>query len=310
MPTTDHLASWNDTAATEAIVGFVQRAADEGGPGFIAPEERIAVFDNDGTLWSEKPMPIQLAFTLERFVAMAEADPSLGERQPFKAAVEGDVAWLQEVMTRHYAGDDSLVKVLMGGILQAFAGMTVEDVIDTSARFVHGTPHPTLARPYAACAFLPMIELLRYLEAHGFTTFIASAGDRDFMRAIGDDVYGIPPERIIGSSNALAWSGDEDGGALTYLAQPDVFDDGPTKPVRIWSRTGRRPTFAAGNSNGDIPMLQWTRTDRPVLRLLVDHDDAEREFAYRTGAEDALAQAAREGWTVVSVKDDWNAVHV
>ena len=171
-----------------------------------------------------------------------------------------------------------------------------------------GRDHPTLGRPYSACAYLPMLELLRHLEANGFTTLIASGGDRDFMRSIGEELYGIPPERVVGSSNALAWHDDEAGGAITYLAQPDVFDDGPTKPVRIWSRTGRRPLLAAGNSNGDVPMLAWAGGERPALRLLIDHDDAEREFDYATGAEDALARARADEWTVVSIRRDWSAV--
>ena len=146
-----------------------------------------------------------------------------------------------------------------------------------------------------------MVELLRYLEANGFTTFIASGGDRDFMRPFADDIYGIPPERVIGSSNALRY--DDEAGTLAYLAEPDVFDDGPVKPVRIWSRTGRRPIVAGGNSNGDVPMLRFAGGPDPALRLLVLHDDAEREFDYTTGAETALERAADEGWTVISMKD-------
>jgi hypothetical protein len=154
-----------------------------------------------------------------------------------------------------------------------------------------------------------MVELLRYLEGHGFTCFIASGGSRDFMRAITGEIYDIPPERVVGSSNGLQYVDDEHGGSLEYLAEPDVFDDGPAKPVRIWSRIGRRPLLAGGNSNGDIPMLAWAGgSDRPALRLLVLHDDAEREFDYVRGAEKALARAKAEGWTVVSVKEDWATV--
>ena len=154
-----------------------------------------------------------------------------------------------------------------------------------------------------------MVELLRYLEGHGFTCFIASGGSRDFMRAITGEIYEIPPERVVGSSNGLQYSDDEHGGSLSYLAQPDVFDDGPTKPVRIWSRIGRRPVVAAGNSNGDVPMLRFAGgKERAALRLLVLHDDAEREFDYVKGAEQALEQAKSDGWTVVSVKNDWATV--
>jgi phosphoserine phosphatase len=303
------LPSWNDTATRAAIVDFVERVTDESGPGFVAPQDRIAAFDNDGTLWVEKPMPIQLGFILQRLAAMAETDPSLRERQPWKAAHEHDVSWLADTMIQHYAGDDSRVKVLLAGILAAFAGVTVDDYISDAAAFVHGTRHPTLDRPYSTCAYLPMVELLQYLEANGFTTLIASGGDRDFMRAIAHDVYGIGPERVVGSSSALSWLEDERGGTITYLAEPDVFDDGPVKPIRIWSRTGRRPILAGGNSNGDIPMLRWTGGDKPALRLLINHDDAEREFHYTAGAEAALERARTDGWTTVSIRESWARVY-
>jgi phosphoserine phosphatase len=297
------LASWNDTPTTEAIVAFTEKAAQD-----VPPEERIAVFDNDGTLWSEKPMPVELVFILQRLAAMAEQDESLRGRQPWQAAYEKDDAWLGGVIDKHYAGDDSDVKILMGGILAAFAGMSVDEYGQAAEAFVDQA-HPTLGRPYRACGFQPMVELLRYLEGHGFTTLIASGGNRDFMRGFAFDVYGIPPERIIGSSNELAYVDDDHGGAVVYRDTPDVFDDGPAKPVRIWSRIGRRPLLAGGNSNGDVPMLRFAGgKGRPALRLLVSHDDAEREFDYVKGAEKALDQAKADGWRVVSVKDDWAAV--
>jgi hypothetical protein len=198
---------------------------------------------------------------------------------------------------------------LLVGILKAFAGVTVDDYVAQAHAFVTGTRHPTLGRPFSGCAYVPMLELLRYLEANGFSTLIASGGDRDFMRAISREVYAIPWERVIGSSNALSWVEDEHGGSISYLAEPDVFDDGPVKPIRIWSRLGRRPLVACGNSNGDVPMLAWAGgPKRSALRLLLLHDDAEREFDYTTGSEQALDRARAEGWTVVSVKDDWARV--
>ena len=298
------LPSWNDTGATQAIVEFVETAARE-----IPPEERVAVFDNDGTLWCEKPMPIELGFILQRLAAMAEQDESLRTRQPWKAAHERDYAWLGNVITKHYAGDDSDVKVLMGGILQAFAGWSVEEYAAAADAYLHDGTHPTLARPLVGCGYGPMRELLAYLEANGFTSYIASGGDRDFMRPITQEMYGIPPERVIGSSNGLRYQDDEHGGTVVYLAEPDFFDDGPVKPVRIWSRIGQRPLVAVGNSNGDVEMLQFAgRASRPALRLLVLHDDAAREFDYTSGAERALEQAGQQGWTVVSVKDDWSRV--
>ena len=281
------LASWNDTPTRAAIEAFVTDA----------PEPRVAVFDNDGTLWCEKPMPIQLDFILRRWTAMAEDDAALRTRQPYKAAYERDFGWLGAAMDKHYHGDNDDLKLIMGGVNEAFEGMSVDDYAASVAGFFAEAQHPKLKRSYRECAFVPMVELLRYLEANGFTTFIASGGDRDFMRAISTDLYGIPPERVIGSSYGLSWSDDA---GLVYKGGIEVFDDGPAKPVRIWSRVGRRPSVGGGNSNGDIPMLRFTTG----LRLLVVHDDAEREFATTVGAEDALEQ----GFTTISVKDDWATV--
>lgn len=301
---TEALASWNDTATRRAIIRFVEATTRD-----VPPEERIAVFDNDGTLWCEKPMPVEIGFIFRRLAAMVEEDASLRDRQPWKAAHEEDHAWLGGVMTKHYLGDDSQVKVLMGGILRAFAGMTVDEYGAAANAFVREAAHPTLGRPFQACGFVPMVELLRYLEASGFTTLIASGGNRDFMRGFAQEVYGIPPERVIGSSSELSWQEDDGGGSIAYLAQPDVFDDGPAKPIRIWSRLGRRPIVAGGNSNGDVPMLAWAGgKDRPALRLLVLHDDAEREFDYTAGAEASLERARAQGWTIVSMNDDWASV--
>jgi phosphoserine phosphatase len=303
------LPSWNDGPTKQAIVDFVERVTREGGAEYIAPAERVAVFDNDGTLWCEKPMPVELGFILERLAEMAEQDESLRERQPWKAAYEKDYAWLGDVIVKHYHGDDSDVKVLMGGILQAFAGMNVETYAAAADAFLRRAQHPTLGRGLYECGYLPMVELLRFLESNGFATFIASGGDRDFMRPITHEIYGIPAEHVVGSSTALRYEDDEHGGTVVYQAEMDVFDDGPTKPVRIWSRIGRRPLVAVGNSNGDVEMLQFAGSAaRPGLRLLVLHDDAEREFDYVAGAERALEQAAARDWTVVSIKNDWSTV--
>ena len=303
------LSSWRDGPATKEIVDFVARACGEHGSKPVPVEERLAVFDNDGTLWCEKPMPIQLDFILRRLVEMAEADSALRERQPWKAAHERDYGWLGAVMAEHYAGDDSNAKLLAAGVLAAFDGISVEDFEALAAEFLRGAQHPTLGRGYLACAYAPMIELLAYLAANGFTNYIASGGGRDFMRPISQEVYGIPRQRVIGSTAALAYTSDERGGTITHKAEADYLDDGPQKPIRIWSRVGRRPLLAAGNSNGDVPMLHFTQHhDKPSLRLLVLHDDAEREFAYTTGAEQALDQAASDGWTVISIKNDWATV--
>src|SRR3954452_1093127 len=293
------LTSWRDGAAKQAIASFVEQART------LPPEERVAVFDNDGTLWCEQPMPIQLDFILRRLGEVAEADETLRERQPWKAVHERDRAWLGGLMAKHYAGDDTDVMTFAGGVLAAYDGLSVEDFDAQAEAFLRGTQHPTLGRGYLECAYAPMCELLAFLEANGFTNYIASGGGRDFMRPITGDVYGIPRERVIGSSPELSYA----GGTLTHTAHPDFFDDGDQKPIGIWNRAGRRPLMAGGNSNGDVPMLEFAgQPDKPFLRLLVLHDDGEREFAYTTGAERALERAATEGWTVVSMKDDWSTV--
>jgi phosphoserine phosphatase len=308
-PTGDPLPSWQEGATKQAIQEFVQRVTTERSPDFVPPPERVAVFDNDGTLWCEKPMPIQLDFILRRLVVMADQDPTLRTRQPWQAAYTRDYGWLGEVITKHYHGDDSELPVLAAGVLQAFAGITVEDFEAHADRFLRNTQHPTLGRAYLACSYRPMVELLDYLDAAGFRNYIASGGGRDFMRPISQELYGVPRQRVIGSSTSLAYQPGEGGGRLVHKPEVDVLDDGPEKPVRIWSRVGRRPLLAAGNSNGDIPMLAFAeQPDRPCLRLLVLHDDRDREFDYTAGAEQALQLASSNGWTVASIRDDWATV--
>jgi hypothetical protein len=307
MPT--QLESWNNTATRQAIVNFVSAVSDPASKEFVPPAERIATFDNDGTLWCEKPLPIQLDFILRRWVEMVQENPALGDQQPWNAAVEKDYAWLGNVITKHYAGDDSDLPALINGLVGAFAGLTTEDYAERAAEFLRTQSHPSLKRLYRACGYAPMIELLHYLEANGFTNYIVSGGGRDFMRPITPEMYGIPPERVVGSSVQLGFRANGDGGDVLTQSQINVLDDGPAKPASIWSRMGKRPILAAGNSNGDIPMLQFAnRPPRRALRLLVWHDDAAREFEYAAGAEKSLELARQYGWTVVSMKDDWKTV--
>jgi phosphoglycolate phosphatase-like HAD superfamily hydrolase len=299
------LATWNDTPSRAAVLDFVERVSAEG----IPPEERIAVFDNDGTLWCEKPLPIQADFILRRLFEMAEVDPELRDRQPWKAAYERDYGWLGAVLTEHYAGDDTKAHTLMAGVVAAHSGISVDDFELQADSFLRTVRHPTLERGYLECAYAPMVELLEYLEANGFSNFIASGGGRDFMRPISQELYGIPRDRVIGSATAFKYMHDAGGGTIMRKPEADYLDDGPQKPIRIWSRIGRRPILAAGNSNGDIPMLDFTQhADKPFLRLLVLHDDAEREFAYTAGSENSLERAQSENWTVVSVANDWSTV--
>lgn len=293
------LESWNDGPTKSAIVDFVGRITTAG-PDFVAPQARIAVFDNDGTLWCEKPAYIQLDFLVRRIAEKAAADPALADNQPYTAAAAGDLAWFGDAVTKHYNGDDSDLKILAGAVLSAYQGLTLEEHAQRVADFFAQAQHPLLHRPYTTCGYVPMVELLRYLESAGFTCYIVSGGGRDFMRPVTGAMYGIPPERVVGSSVSVQYR----GGDLYTTAEPEFLSDGPIKPARIWSRTGRRPIFAAGNSNGDIEMLQYTRG----LRLLVRHDDAEREFDYLAGAEKALELADQQSWTVASIRNDWAAV--
>lgn len=294
------LDSWNDGPTKSAIVDFVGRAVAE-----VEPPARVAVFDNDGTLWCEKPAYIQLDFLVRRMADQGAADRSLRDKPPYKAAVEGDLGWFGDVVTKHYQGDDSQLKVLAGAILSAHSDITVEEHAERVRAFFAEAVHPTLGRPYTACGYQPMVELLRYLEDNGFTTLIASGGGRDFMRPVTMGMYGVPPERVIGSSVGLEFR----GGNLYTTAKAEFLDDGPVKPARIWGRTGRRPIFVAGNSNGDIEMLQYAAAGPgPSLGMLVLHDDDEREFDYTAGAEKALELAGMSGWTVASIRKDWARV--
>lgn len=298
------LDSWKDGPTKAAIVDFVALVTAPG-ESYVAPEERIAVFDNDGTLWCEKPAYVQLDFLVRRLAQQVAEDPSLAERQPYRAAAAGDLQWFGAAVTKHYEGDDSDLKVLAAGILSANAAISTEEHAERVRTFFADIRHPTLDRPYTATGYPPMVELLRYLEAHGFTNYIVSGGGRDFMRPVTGPMYGIPPERVIGSSVGLIYQ----DGRLFTTAQAEFLDDGPIKPVRIWSRTGRRPIFAAGNSNGDIEMLEYTTSGvLPSLALLVKHDDAAREFDYAAGAEKALELAAARKWSVASMRDDWTHV--
>jgi hypothetical protein len=254
-------------------------------------------------------MPIELGFILQRLAHMANETAPLRERQPWKAAYTQDFSWLGAAVTKHYDGDDGDIRILIGGIIKAFEGMDVEAYQRSASAFLHQALHPTLKRPLPDCGYAPMIELLRYLEEHEFTTYIASGGDRDFMRVVTQEMYGVPAERVIGSSNSLCYTEIDGRSTVAYLGKPDVFDDGPAKPVRIWGRIGRRPILSVGNSNGDIQMFRFTgKPGGPALRVLLLHDDLQRDADYTTGAERALQLAREEHWAVVSVRKDWSRV--
>ena len=296
------LPSWNEGAAKTAIVEFVEQTLVKPVP----IEERVAVFDADGTLWCEQPVPVEADFILRRLAVMAKADPTLRDRQPWKAAYEQDNSWLGQVITEHYAGNDTKAQTLLDGVGAAFAGMAVDDFEVNADSFLRSGRHPTLGRAYLETAYVPMVELLGYLAANGFSNHIVSGSGADFIRPVTGELFGISRERVIGSSTVLEFTSSDKGGTITRKAQLGFLDDGPQKPIQIWNRAGRRPLVAGGNSNGDLPMLEFTQhQDKPSLRLLLLHDDPEREFAYTSGAEEALARAHVSGWTVVSMKDDF-----
>ena len=310
---TDPLASWNDGAARSAILDFVSKATAADGPAFVPPAARIATFDNDGTLWLEKPMYIQLQHGLRAIAKLAAEQPELCERQPFKAVCEHDMAWFHKVEADYAKGDPSGILTLATGVTQAFEGLTVDEFEADALEFLSNAQDERFKKPYKQLIYQPMVELIHYLQGNGFQVFLTSGGGRDFMRAVCEEIYGVPRAMAIGSSVTFRYAEDAQGVAQVMrtreIEQP--VDDGPGKPLHIHRATGRRPVLAAGNSDGDIHMLKYAAGHSGLaLSLLVHHDDAEREYAYDGGAEKALRLATDEGWIVVSMKDDWKSIWV
>jgi len=286
----DHvpLSSWNDGTAKTAILDYIE-SVTQPGSSYVPPAERIATFDNDGTLWCEKPQYVQAEMIFRRWKAMAEADPAKAKQQPYKAVVENDRAWFASITE---SSTD-----LLKGLAEAYDGYTVEAFEDAVHEFFATATHPTFDAPYPKLGYRPMRELLDLLDAHEFLVFICSGGGRDFIRPISEQMYGIPRERVIGTAAAVEY---RNGDLFHTSSLERPIDDGAGKPEHIWMRTGRKPLFACGNANGDVPMLETAR-----FSLLIHHDDAEREFAYDKGAEKALTEANTRGWTVVSMRDDF-----
>jgi phosphoserine phosphatase len=304
------IPSWNATSTRQKILDFINSVTDSSKPSYVPPQERIAVFDNDGTLWCEKPMYIQLDFLLRKLAVQAKDDALLRSKQPWKSAWEKDFSWLGNAITKHYQGEDSDLKILLGGILTLSEGQAVEQIEADAREFIESASHPTLGLRYRDCIYHPMVELLQYLEANGFTNYIVSGGGRDFMRGFAHDLYGIPRERVIGSTVAYRYiAGEDDQDAIVQRAELDIIDDGPGKPVQIWNIIGRRPIIAAGNSNGDLQMMNFAGGPaQSALRLLVIHDDDQREFDYQAGAEKVIESAQSNDWATISIKRDWNRV--
>jgi hypothetical protein len=301
---TDPLPSWNDGAVKKAITGFVAKVTTEGGSDFVPQAERIAVFDNDGTLWSEQPMYVQLAFVFDRVKALAPQHPEWKQKQPFKAVLEGDMKTLGA------SGEEGLMELLMA----THAGMTTDEFASTVKEWLATARHPKTKRLYTEMVFQPMIELLAYMRANGFKTFIVSGGGVEFMRFFSEQVYGIPPEQVIGSSIKMKYEVRDGKPVIVRLPQIGFIDDKEGKPVGIEQYIGRRPIAAFGNSDGDFQMLEWTMAGAgPRFALLVHHDDADREVAYDRHSSvgelsRGLDEAAKRGWVVVSMKNDWKQI--
>ena len=300
----DPLPSWNEGVAKRAITDFVARVTWQGGPDFVPPDERIATFDNDGTLWVEHPMYVQLAFALDRVKALAPMHPEWKDKQPFKAVLEGDMKTLGA------SGEHDMAELVMA----THAGMTTEEFRKIVTDWLATARHPWFKRPYTELSYQPMIELLAYLRANGFKTFIVSGGGVEFMRPWTERVYGVPPEQVIGSSIETKFQMRDGRPELFRLPEVNFVDDGAGKPVGINEFIGRRPIAAFGNSDGDLQMLQWTTMSGGVrLGVLIHHTDADREYAYDRDTsfgrlDKALDAAAMNHWVVVDMKNDWKRI--
>jgi len=301
----DPLPSWNDGQVKRSITDFVSRVTTQGSPDFVAPELRIATFDNDGTLWCEQPVYFQFAFAMDRLKELAPKHPAWKKQQPFKAVLENDPKALAD------AGKKGLLQI----IEVTHSGMTVEEFTKTVLDWTATARHPRFKRPYTQLIYQPMLELLTYLRANGFQTFIVSGGGIEFMRPWTEKIYGIPPQQVVGSSGVTKFEIKPDGSAsLIKVPKIEFIDDGPGKPVGINRFIGRYPIFAFGNSDGDLQMLQWTAA-HPGLRFMgiVHHTDAEREYAYDRNShigklDKAWDEGVKRGWTIVDMKRDWNRI--
>lgn len=301
---TDPLPSWNEGATKQSIIKFVEEVTTPGGPGFVAPADRVATFDNDGTLWVEHPFYTQLVFALDRVKALAPEHPEWKEQQPFKAVLEGDIKTV-------LAGGD---KALLALVMASHAGMSTADFEQIVTTWIASAKDPRWNRPYTDLIYQPMLEVLRYLRANGFRTFIVSGGGIEFMRPWTDRVYGIPPNQVVGSSIKTKWEWRDGDPVLLRLPELNFNDDKSGKPIGINQHIGQRPIAAFGNSDGDLEMLQWATTGkRPGFALIVHHTDAVREYAYGPNTkvghlEKALVAAKANGWTVANMKTDWKVI--
>jgi len=304
-PATEPLPSWNDGPSKTAIMEFVARVTDESHADYVPPAERIATFDNDGTLWSEQPLYFQLAFAIDRVKAMAPEHPEWKTTQPVQAVLEDD----HEALAK--SGTEGLLKL----VLATHAGMTTEEFAKVARDWLAEARHPRFKRPYNELIYQPMLEVLDYLRANGFKTYIVSGGGIDFLRTFSEDAYAIPPEQTIGSSIATKLEMRASGPVIVRLPKMDFIDDKEGKPVAIHKFIGRRPIAAFGNSDGDLQMLQWTAAgDGARFCLIVHHTDAKREWAYDREShigrlDKALGEAAERKWTVVDMAKEWATIY-
>jgi phosphoglycolate phosphatase-like HAD superfamily hydrolase len=301
--TADPLPSWNDNNVKRSILDFVTRVSTEGGGEFVPPVERIAVFDNDGTLWCEQPTFFQALFAFDRIRQLAPQHPEWKTREPFASVLRGDEK------SALAGGMHAIVEMAMA----SHAGTTTEEFAAIVTDWIATARHPKTGKLYTEMVYQPMLELLAYLCANGFKTFIVSAGGIEFMRVFSERIYGVPPEQVIGTSIRTKFELRNGEPVLVRLPEINFIDDGEGKPVGIQMHIGRRPLAAFGNADGDLQMLQWTAGGPGRrLMLLVDHTDAEREFIYRVSPmgrlELALDEAHQRGWTVVSMKNDWKSI--
>lgn len=300
----DPLPSWSPTATKRGIISFVEKVANVGGPDFVPVPERIAVFDNDGTLWAEQPMYFQLFFALDRIKVLAPQHPEWKDKEPFASLLKGDVK------AALAGGEHALAQIVMA----SHAGMTTEEFEKTVTDWISTARHPKTGKLYTQMVYQPMLELLAYLRANGFKIYIVSGGGIEFMRPWTEKVYGIPPEQVVGSSGGLKYKLRDGKPALIKLPEIAHNDDKEGKPVGIQRHIGRRPIFAAGNSDGDLQMLQWTAAgSRPSFCLYVHHTDAAREWAYDRQSsigklDKGLDEANAKRWTVIDMKNDWQTI--
>jgi phosphoserine phosphatase len=299
----DKLQFWNDTFTRRSIINFVETITNKTSPKYVPPSERVATFDNDGTLWCEKPTYIQLYFTISRLKQMAEADPKLLEKLAFKAAVQDDLDYFIKL----YPND---IPTLMQIVFDTHQGMSQKEFKELAYEFLTNINHPRFGVPFKQCIYQPMVELMHYLRENEFKVFIASAGGMSFVRTVSEEIYDLPREHVIGSN--IAFEMRKTDGRIVLMRKPGLIeplDDGPGKPVNIELHVGRSPIIAVGNANGDLEMMEFTESsDWPFLNLLLRHDDAEREYSYDIGAEKIKQKALERGWTIMSIKNDFKRV--